>query len=65
MQYEMVDAEGMNALTPKMDNPTVGENIDRKIKYHQMEIERLEKAKGEMQPLLHMRIGDMREVMSY
>lgn len=49
----------------KLDNPTVEENINRKIKYHQMEIARLEEAKKTMQPLLHMKIGDMREVMSY
>lgn len=47
------------------DNPTVAENIDRKIRYHQMEIVRLEAAKVQMAPLLNMKIGDMREVMSY
>lgn len=49
----------------KMDNPTVEENINRKIAYHQQEIVRLEAAKKTMQPLLHMKLGDMREVMSY
>lgn len=49
----------------KMDNPTVEENINRKIRYHQQEIARLEAAKQTMQPLLHMKLGDMREVMSY
>jgi hypothetical protein len=52
-------------MDAKMDNPTVEENINRKIKYHQMEIARLEAAKQTMQPLLHMKLGDMREVMSY
>lgn len=47
------------------DNPTVLENIDRKIKYHQTEIARLEAAKVTMAPLLSMKLGDMREVMSY
>lgn len=49
----------------KLDNPTVEENSNRKIKYHQLEIARLEAAKQTMQPLLHMKLGDMREVMSY
>ncbi len=49
----------------ELDNPTVEENINRKIKYHQLEIARLEAAKQTMQPLLHMKLGDMREVMSY
>lgn len=47
------------------ENPTVAENIERKIQYHQREIARLEEAKLQMAPLLHMKIGDMREVMSY
>ncbi len=49
----------------RLDNPTVLENIDRKIRYHQMEIARLEAAKVTMAPLLSMKLGDMREVMSY
>lgn len=53
------------SVNAKLDNPTVEENINRKIKYHQMEIARLEAAKQTMQPLLHMKLGDMREVMSY
>lgn len=47
------------------DNPTVEENINRKIRYHRLEIARLEAAKIQMAPLLQMKIGDMREVMSY
>lgn len=47
------------------DNPTVSENIDRKIRNLRLEIARLEAAKVQMTPLLSMKIGDLREVMSY
>jgi len=46
-------------------NPTVEENIDRKIKYHQSEIDRLTKSKEALGPLLNMRIGDIRQAMDY
>lgn len=46
-------------------NPTVEENIDRKIAYHQSEIERLSKSKSDLGPLLKMRIGDIRQAMDY
>lgn len=46
-------------------NPTVEENIDRKIQYHQSEIDRLEKSKNDLGPLLKMRIGDIRQAMDY
>ena len=46
-------------------NPTVEENIDRKIKYHQSEIDRLTKSKEALGPLLSMRIGDIRQAMDY
>ena len=47
------------------DDITVEENIDRKIKYYQSEIERLEKSKVELAPLLKMRISDIRQAMNY
>lgn len=46
-------------------NPTVEENIDRKIAYHQTEIDRLTKSKEALGPLLSMRIGDIRQAMDY
>lgn len=57
-------------LTPfgiqRMDeNPTVEENINRKIAYHQKEIERLEQSKLDLGPLLKMRIQDIRQAMDY
>lgn len=47
------------------ENPSVEENIDRKIAYHQKEIERLVKSKEELAPLLKMRIRDIRQAMEY
>jgi hypothetical protein len=47
------------------ENPTVEENIDRKISYLQGEIDRLIKSKTELGPLLKMRIRDIRQAMEY
>ena len=47
------------------ENPTVEENIDRKISYFQEEIKRLEKSKVDLGPLLKMRIRDIRQAMDY
>jgi hypothetical protein len=47
------------------ENPTVEENIDRKISYLQGEIDRLIKSKEDLGPLLKMRIRDIRQAMDY
>ena len=47
------------------ENPTVEENIDRKISYLQGEIDRLQKSKADLGPLLKMRIRDIRQAMDY
>jgi len=47
------------------ENPTVEENIDRKISYLQGEIDRLQKSKVDLGPLLKMRIRDIRQAMDY
>ncbi len=47
------------------ENPTVEENIDRKIRYLQAEIDRLQKSKVDLGPLLMMRIRDIRQAMDY
>ena len=52
-------------LGPSVENPTVEANIDRKIARHQKEIDRLLQSKEELKPLLHMRIGDLRNAMDY
>lgn len=46
-------------------NPTVGENIDRQIAIHQEQIARLEASKKTLSPLLDMKIGDLRQAMSF
>lgn len=46
-------------------NPTVGENIDKRIASMKAEIERLEESKKTLGPLLPMRISDIRNAMNY
>lgn len=46
-------------------NFTVEENIDNKIQMLLKEIERLEQSKETLNPLLSMRIRDIREAMSF
>lgn len=47
------------------ENPTVEENIDRKIARYQSEIDRLQQSKLDLGPLLKMRIQDIRQAMDY
>ena len=47
------------------ENPTVEENIDRKIRFLHAEIDRLQKSKVDLGPLLMMRIRDIRQAMDY
>lgn len=44
---------------------TVAENIDAKITALKAEIERLEKSKETLAPLMGMKIRDIREAMNY
>jgi hypothetical protein len=46
-------------------NPTVGDNIDEKIRYYESEIARLKQSKADLAPLLKMRIRDIRQAMDY
>jgi hypothetical protein len=46
-------------------NPTVEDNINEKIRYHESEIARLQSSKETMAPLLKMRIRDIQQAMSY
>lgn len=46
-------------------NPTVEENIDNRIHALKMELDRLEQSKIDLQPLLKMRIRDIRSAMDY
>lgn len=56
---------GANQVSRLDENPTVEENIDRKIHYLQGEIDRLQKSKQDLAPLLKMRIRDIRQAMDY
>ena len=56
---------GLNAVDKIDENPTVGENIDRKIRWLQAEIDRLQQSKETLGPLLGMRIRDIRQAMDY
>ena len=46
-------------------NPTVEENIDRRIRMLEAELERLKQSKADLAPLLKMRIRDIRQAMDY
>jgi hypothetical protein len=46
-------------------NPTVEENIDNRIRALKEELARLEQSKIDLQPLLKMRIRDIRSAMDY
>ena len=46
-------------------NPTVEENIDHRINALKSELARLEQSKIDLQPLLKMRIRDIRSAMDY
>ncbi len=54
-------AEGQQVLA----NPTVEENINSRIEYHEREIARLRQSKEDLKPLLGMRIRDIRSAMEY
>lgn len=54
-----------NGIARLDENPTVEENIDRKISHLRFEIDRLEKSKVDLGPLLKMRIRDIRQAMDY
>lgn len=58
--------KGILAGAQRIDhNPTVEENIDEKIRYHESEIVRLKKSKEDLAPLLKMRIRDIHLAMQY
>jgi len=46
-------------------NPTVGENLDARIKAMETELERLKASRETLSPLLSMRIRDIRDAMNY
>lgn len=46
-------------------NPTVGENLELRIKMLKEELARLEASRATLAPLLEMRIRDIRDAMNY
>ena len=64
MIQERYDVPSTLGLLKGIDyNPTVEENIDEKIRYHESELLRLKQSKEELTPLLKMRIRDIRLAM--
>lgn len=49
----------------QMYNPTVGENLERRIASLESELERLKAARVTLGPLAQMRIQDLRDAMQY
>ena len=63
-QKEAVIRGGNMTLGGQIDvNPTVEENIDRRIAHLKAEVDRLEQSKVDLAPLLKMRIRDVRNAM--
>jgi UDP:flavonoid glycosyltransferase YjiC (YdhE family) len=55
----------LKAIAPQDYNPTVGENLDDRIKQVEAELARLKASRETLGPLLQMRIRDIRDAMSY
>jgi hypothetical protein len=65
-QLAMQGKAGYGGLICGIDhNPTVEENIEQKIRYHESELIRLKQSKEDLAPLLKMRIRDIRQAMEY
>jgi hypothetical protein len=54
-----------NAIQRIDENPTVEENIDRRIRMVELELQRLKESKETLGPLLKMRIRDIQNAMNY
>jgi hypothetical protein len=66
MIQERYDVPSTLGLSKGIDhNPTVGDNIDEKIRYYEAELVRLKQSKEDLAPLLKMRIRDIRQAMDY
>ena len=66
MDYARIEKQAAAKQLLGIDhNPTVEENIDNRIHSLRMELARLEDSKIELQPLLKMRIRDIRMAMDY
>ena len=61
--YEPEAANQMQLACKEEISVTVGENIDLKIRRLEEQIQRLRESKRTLEPLLRMRISDLREAM--
>jgi hypothetical protein len=65
-QEQMIKAAHYgNAISRIDENPTVEENIDRRIRMVELELQRLKESKETLGPLLKMRIRDIQNAMNY
>jgi uncharacterized small protein (DUF1192 family) len=49
----------------RLHNPTVGDNLELRIKVLKEELARLEASRETLGPLMNMRIRDIRDAMNY
>lgn len=61
----LVGQAQMSISKEQMYNPTVGENLERRIASLESELERLKAARVTLGPLAQMRIQDLRDAMQY
>ena len=59
--------QGVGLIDSKMHNPTIGENIDMKIRQAEERVKMLKENRALMEKtgLLQIRIHDLRQVMDY
>ncbi len=62
---QMLTAGQIGGPITRAMNPTLRENIDAKIQYHNDEIERLEQIKAKVPQLLDVNLRDLREAMNF
>lgn len=63
--YPAVPLTCKNALKECLVNPTLRENIERKIQFHKDEILRLENVMAQVPALLDVNLRDLREAMNF
>jgi hypothetical protein len=60
-----IEALGQGVVGMRDSNPTLRENIARKIQYHKDEVVRLESIAGKMTVMLDVNLRDLREAMNF
>ena len=64
-QNQIAEKQAAYGLQRLDENPTVEENLDRRIRMLEAELQRLKDSKETLGPLLKMRIRDIRQAMDY